>query len=381
MLLNQEHALGQIYSKIAENLNISETMANKAIQSYNAVGKWLGDCEPSLDVRISPQGSFYLGTVIKPLSDTDEYDIDLVCLLKNGQALGLEEIKNIPGNRLKENLLYRKMLQQEGKRCWTLQYDEFHMDILPCVPRNITFQEPRYTDIKLTHKEEDNLYVPKFSNPYSYQTWFEQRMISTLNEARIEYAAKNNIQIDKVPTNRLKTPLQQAIQLLKRHRDKMFEHKDDAPISIIITTLSALAYGNESNVYSALKGILSKMAANIQNRDGQYWVPNPVMPDENFADKWNEEPCKAKDFYSWLKQAQVDIIDNPLSATGLDEVSGHIQSALGGEMTKRALSEIAEENRILRENGGLFIQGLATGITRVASKETTKIRSHTFFGK
>lgn len=58
-------------------------MREKAERSYRAVGQWLGDCDVNSDVKIMPQGSFYLGTVIRPVSDADEYDIDLVCLLKN----------------------------------------------------------------------------------------------------------------------------------------------------------------------------------------------------------------------------------------------------------------------------------------------------------
>lgn len=39
-----------------------------------------------------------------------------------------------------------------------------------------------------------------------------------------------------------KTPLQRAVQILKRHRDIMFAGDEDKPVSIIITTLAAKAY-------------------------------------------------------------------------------------------------------------------------------------------
>ena len=43
------------------------------------------------------------------------------------------------GHRLYEHDRYRKLLDEEGKRCWTLQYAEqdgigFHLDVLPSVP-------------------------------------------------------------------------------------------------------------------------------------------------------------------------------------------------------------------------------------------------------
>jgi hypothetical protein len=38
------------------------------------------------------------------------------------------------------------------------------------------------------------------------------------------------------------------------HRDRMFENDPDGkPISVIITTLAARAYGGETDVYSALR--------------------------------------------------------------------------------------------------------------------------------
>lgn len=80
-MTEREKMLNNYLLRIASNLDISETMREKAETSYRAVGQWLGDCDNNSEVKIMPQGSFYLGTVIRPVSDADEYDIDLVCLL------------------------------------------------------------------------------------------------------------------------------------------------------------------------------------------------------------------------------------------------------------------------------------------------------------
>ena len=79
-MTDKEQLLENYLLKISENLDISEDMRKKAEQSYRAVGKWLGDCEVDSDVKIMPQGSFYLGTVIRPVTDKDEYDIDVLVL-------------------------------------------------------------------------------------------------------------------------------------------------------------------------------------------------------------------------------------------------------------------------------------------------------------
>jgi len=221
-MTNKEQEYNKYLSKVVENLDISDTMRDKAVSSYTAVGEWLGDCADDTSIKISPQGSFYLGTVIKPLTDDDDYDIDLVCLLEDKHNASENEIKNLVGDYLKKHGKYANMLDKdkpEGKRCWTLHYDEFHMDILPCVPKEKAYIEPYFTDIRLTHKVAPNVYISKYSNPYKYHKWFEEQMKVKLFEVKKSFSIRNQVDISDVPLYKVKTPLQQAIQLLKRHRD------------------------------------------------------------------------------------------------------------------------------------------------------------------
>ncbi|MEE1320235.1 MAG: nucleotidyltransferase [Acutalibacteraceae bacterium] len=385
-MTEKEKLLDSYLKRIASNIDISDTMRENAEKSYKAVGQWLGDCDESSSVKIMPQGSFYLGTVIKPVSDKDEYDIDLVCLLKNAKYKSEYEIKNIVGNRLKEHKTYRQMLQDEGKRCWTLNYNEFHMDILPCVPNDKYYIEPYFTEIKLTHKLSENCYMPKYSNPYKYHDWFEGRMKVQAIELRKTFAAKNDVEIDKVPIYKIKTPLQQAIQLLKRHRDITYDglpesRKKNAPISIIITTLAAHSYNNEVMLYDALYNIICNMEKYIKVSNGKYIISNPVMEAENFADKWNENPEKAKEFFWWLKEAKDDIITAPLGAVGLNNVAEKLSLSFGRNVVQRAFKEAGDSIRTERESKSLYVEGLQGGLTTTSTATTKKVGGHTFFGK
>lgn len=381
MLTPDQLQIDKIYDHLADEINISDAMAEKAINSYQAVGRWLGDCEPQLGVAIMPQGSFYLGTVIKPISDADEYDIDLVCLLKKGHGLGENIIKNIVGNRLKEHGRYKEMLQPEGKRCWTLQYDAFHMDILPCVPKSVVFMKPILTEIRLTHKKAPSVYEPRYSNPEGYHEWFEDQMRIVLSEQRRFMADKQRVDISAIPTRATRTPLQKAIQLLKRHRDIKYATNENAPISIIITTLAALSYNNEPTTYEALSAVLNDMESHIECRNGVYWIANPAMPEENFADKWATVPQKRQVFMSWLAAAKKDILQAPLEARGLDEVSASMSSSFGKNMTNRAINKLGLNARAARDVGGLFVEGLRGGVTESKTATSNKIGGHTFFGK
>ena len=97
----------------------------------------------------------------------------------------------------------------------------------------------------------------------------------------------------------------------------MYKGSDDAPISVIITTLAAHSYQGEQYLSAALKTILMHMEDHIENRGGEKWVKNPVNPEENFADKWPKNPEREKAFYTWMAAAQADFgnfFNAPISA-------------------------------------------------------------------
>src|SRR5699024_8787473 len=143
------------------------------------------------------------------------------------------------------------------------------------------------------------------------------------------------------PLDKVKTPLQRAIQLLKRHRDIMYDalpesRKDNDPISLIITTLAAHAYNNESRYYEALCNIVDNMSRYINKVGNFFVINNSVMPEENFADKWNENPEKAQEFYKWLQSARTDILISPIKAQGLHNVSESLECCFGRNVVKRS---------------------------------------------
>lgn len=380
MLSEKQRFLDLILEEIAKQISITDTMIGKAEASYEAVGKWLGD-GLKYDLVVTPQGSMNLGTTIKPMSDEDDYDIDLVSIIKNGQCLTAKQIKTVIGDRLKENHLYAEKIaaEGEGKRCWKMQYDEFHMDILPCVPVNI-YLEPDSTSIRLTHKNTEGLYENRYSDPYKYRMWFESRMQEVLERKKKDYAYRNSVELHKVPTYRVKTPLQMAIQLLKRHRDIMFcENKDVAPISIIITTLSAHAYNGEHGVYEALVNIVTNMERYVEKREGLYYIPNPARPNENFADKWNESPNKAKAFYNWLMKIKSDVLEEPEKLAGIDSFGEHFGSVFGKAPVNRALRAIGVSTKKEGDSGNLYVNGLKSGLT-VSASNGVLVKGHTFYG-
>lgn len=360
-----------VLEHIAAELDISTSRFEDAKERYESIGEWLSRKDSSLSCHqptISPQGSILLGTVIRPLNDEEEYDVDLVCQLSaTKSAFTQKGLKEAVGREVALYAKSRNMSNppKEGRRCWTLTYADgaqFHMDVLPAIPDAEGYRSMLRTqgfgiladDLSLTkdaiaitdytHQNYDRM-SPDWpqSNPKGYAEWFRSRMMEQLAARKRAYAALEKIaaSVDEIPDHKVKTPLQRAIQLLKRHRDGMFaddpEHK---PISIIITTLAALAYNEEATIAEALSGILKRMHQFIDCSTGVARVENPVNPAENFADKWAEVPKKSENFDEWLKRAQHDF-GTYLRGCPSGTLPEEVKQPLGSRLVERGLAAAA----------------------------------------
>jgi len=335
MLLHTPSQYSSLLVNVAESLDIPDHLYENAVVEYEDVGNWLAIETSALapySPVIYPQGSFLLGTVVRPIAHEDEYDIDLVCHLRiTKQQTTQADLKKIVGDRLKKREDLRKKLG-ESRRCWNLTYPKsFHMDVLPCIP-NV---ERLPTGILLTDTE---LTRWQKSNPTRYAAWFKDRMRVALELRKSILAESRRVNVEQVPEWQVRTPLQRVVQILKRHRDMYFNARqklDFRPVSIILTTLAAKAYGNEEDLYECLEVILAKMAAGIEKEGDKYVVRNPVEPDENFADKWNEKPERRAAFYSWLDAAQKDFMGVSKKAT-LSEAVTAMTPMIGDRVMKAA---------------------------------------------
>ena len=356
-----------VLEAIAERLDISEAQFEEAESRYRAVGDWLNRDDSSLkhhDPQISPQGSFVLGTVIRPLNDRDEFDIDLVCELQaTKKAFSQGSLKRAVGREVLDYADAHSMtsVPQEGRRHWTLHYagePKFHLDVLPALPDSLGFRKRlleaghvglldemslvgealAITDNTLPTYEQITDDWP-LSNPKGYAAWFLGKMVSQIQERKHMLVEQGLMaSVDDVPDYRVKTPLQRSVQLLKRHRDWFFVRDDTfKPKSIAITTLAAHSYRDEWDLVVALLNILERMPDYIEQRDGALWIPNPVDPMENFARDWRDSR-HPEAFYGWLNQAREDFrryLDG-----GHGEVPDALKAALGGRVVENVLARL-----------------------------------------
>ncbi len=338
--------LNEIYKTLAKNIDISDELFEDAVKEYQNLGRWLDSNTPDYSLSVYPQGSFALGTVVKPITEKDDYDLDLVCEFYLSYGLTARQLKV---DIVKPLLVrYRRITGDiiEKRRCWHVEYEEvpnFHMDVIPAVDQST------YIDIT-DHDKETDIYSYIGSNPKGYVNWFFERCKKMTDSMYDTYVINENLHIDaadveKVKRYKIKTPLQRAVQLLKRHRDIMFEDKADElkPVSIIITTIAGQLYENEDNIFDALQSILSKTEEYINNNklEGQYYIENPSYPGENFADKWNEYPDRAHAFMAWVSQAQKDLISSDLTYMMRTDMATHVKKVFGLTAGTKLYEEMA----------------------------------------
>lgn len=359
--------------EILSEIQISESKYEEAEKRYKAIGNWLNR-EDSLVARFNPkvyaQGSFLLGTAIKPTTIKDEYDVDIVGELGIKKiSISQSALKKMIGSEVKAYAKSQNMYYEptEGKRCWTLIYADgtkFHVDVLPAVPDNRLLMEFR-NDIRVhpnwlesaiaitdrTHKNFDKITQDwPVSNPKGYFQWFKEQMEVQFEEKSRALIEAYQGEVEEMPFYKVRTPLQNAIQLLKYHRDVLFEKDNDKkPISIIITTLAANSYNNEADLVEALVNI----AANIRrfiNKDiyGNWEIINPVNPKENFAEKWanGEEGVKLTDnFFKWLNRVEEDFsVENLTKET--EPLYESFQQGFGIGIAAKALEKVASKEQI-----------------------------------
>ncbi|MGV9708908.1 cyclic GMP-AMP synthase DncV-like nucleotidyltransferase [Streptomyces sp. NPDC003483] len=312
-----EQMLSMLLDGAVEALDISPDLYDTAVRRYKDVGAWLG-LHASHDYEIYPQGSFLLGTVVRPQTPTGEYDIDLVCRIPlHKTSTTQDQLKQRVGDQL---ISYRRWKQNQGhtdgpgslesrRRCWTLGYIGFHLDVLPAIPDD----EQQPTGILLTDK---NLVAWQHGNPIGYAQWFGTR--SELSRALLEKRAS----IADVPVWHIRSTLQRLVQVLKWHCMTYFaDDIDNRPPSILLTTLAGRAYRGEDDLFTALRNVITAMPGFIEQRKGQWRVPNPAHEGENFTDKWNEYPERHEAFNKWFGEL-TETMDNlsRMHSEGLDTV-------------------------------------------------------------
>ena len=373
-----------LLDQIGQELEIPEGRYLEAEKRYKSVIAYLNGCPvlSRFNPHSFPQGSFALGTTVRPLHG-EEYDLDFIYLLRraNRNTYTEQQIYDFLFNRLKYNGTYAGMVELK-KRCVRIIYaNEFHLDITPAVNNLIC-----PNDSILVPDRKLRIWKP--SHPQGYVDWFKPiaTLVPRLTQDAKQFSEGRHLvalgSADPIPSqHEPRGILRRAVQFMKRHRDVYRENNphqaDFVPISIIITTLATHAYwavvglGEYESPFDVLNLLVEMMPQFIQeSHDWQgrsiYNVPNPTVAGENFADKWqNDEGRYYNTFMAWHRAVQRDLFQLQ-NLHGRDELRKSLQLTLGGSEVTRVFDRQVLQVSQARATNQLVVAKPASVVTATA---------------
>lgn len=378
-LNSPEGVLSELLTGAVEVLDIAPEFEAHARERYRDIGRHLnqhGDAQGGAEWNVYAQGSFLLGTVVRPVAAEGEYDTDLVCVrMIKKESTTQAELKYTVGQALEGYVRSADGLAlSESGRCWTLREPawHFHADVLPSIPDI----DGSATGILLTDRDFARWLK---SDPLRYAEWFKDRMKAEFLERMTKLAEVRKSKVEDIPESAVKTTLQRSVQVLKRHRDWHFRAQStQAPASILITTLAAHAYKGDQNLFEAVAMIAEAMPRYIQRDEAGWCVQNPVQPEENFADQWRMEPKRQQIFMQWLDAVRRDL-DEIRRSQGIPTISERMAKSFGEDVVRKSAARLGAGYKELRDLGRLGM-GIGTGFLSTGTSSTRPVKSHAFYG-
>ena len=238
-----------------EHVNLNPSRYERLKRSDKAVSEYLSQNLVGFR-RTERQGSYALGTTIRPVKDTDEYDVDRLVYVEYDSSKEPKDYIDDVYRCLKANGNYADKVQR-NTRCVTVNYaGEFKIDVVPC----ITYNGNHFICNRKTNQFE-------VTDGTGFRDWFNDK--------------------NRITNGNLKL----ATRLLKYLRD----HKKTftAP-SVLLTTLIGNTVhdweddGQFKTVPDALLTVISRMDEFLQSRPFMPEIRNPALPSETFTRHWDQ---------------------------------------------------------------------------------------------
>ncbi len=368
------HGIDRLLKGICQKLQLSPTQHKLAEQHYKAVSDFLERSTSILapyNPKIYPQGSLPMGVTNKPFGQ-EEYDLDFICELQIlCQKISPSDLFSKFEDQISQHDDYKKRMEL-GKRCIRLTYaHDFHLDIVPaCTNEKAGFGQVKIPDRELETWKDTNskMYVKWFNSVAEYS----QRQLLTIDHA------------EPLPSQESfddKSALKFAVQLLKRYRDIAFRSEPDlAPVSIVLSTLSAEQYRGQASVFATVQEILDSIATKITLNCGkrlQVWNTANQVP-EDLGERWEQNPDAYEAFKSWILNFQQKWKELQ-KARGYAEISAILTNLFGEQPTNEIIREDAfqmSRSRELEQLGIIAGSGLLT-----SQSPKISLPKNTFYGE
>ncbi|UXV32194.1 nucleotidyltransferase family protein [Mammaliicoccus sciuri] len=229
----------EIIEKLLASIDILPTMEKNAHDRYESISKYLE--EQVLNCNFYPQGSFLLGTVVRPYKDGKDkiYDLDVISMIDK------EKFDTTP-NQTKNDVGFTLYIVPSVVNDYSV-YDNYN---------EATIDQK---SISITERISDGRYEWKQSNPIGFGDWFSQISNRHMSESQIIQQRSRLLyelrglyaSAEEIPTYLYRSSLQRSVQLLKRIRDVYYERKTNQrykPSTFLLTSLVASAVEHEDNL-------------------------------------------------------------------------------------------------------------------------------------
>ena len=241
---------------LSDHVNLNQSRLDRLETSVSAVNDYLKGNLTGYQ-KMEKQGSYALGTLIKPVDDNDEYDADIQIVMNPNPNWGAKDYVLEINRTLAGNKTYADKLRLKT-RCVTVDYaGEFHLDVVP----RVTISGKHYVCNRIDNKFEE-------TDGNGYRDWFNDK--------------------NRITGGNLK----RVVRLLKHLRD----HKNSFTAkSILLTTLAGNTIKSSdegtsavSTVADTLETVLSRMNDYLQQHPNMPVIKNPVLPAEDFNRHWDQ---------------------------------------------------------------------------------------------
>ena len=246
----------QFQEFLRDEVNLNEGRLRRLETGVGAVNKHLKGHLTGYQ-KMERQGSYALGTLIKPVDDNDEYDADIQIVMNPNPKWEPKDYVNAIHRALAQNQNYADKLRLKT-RCVTIDYaGDFHLDVVP----RVTIGGKHYVCNRAENKFE-------VTDGNGYRDWFNEK--------------------NRITGGNLK----RVVRILKHLRD----HKNNYTAkSILLTTLAGNTIrpsdeGTEavSSVADTLATVMTRMDDYLQQHPYVPEIRNPVLPSENFNRHWDQ---------------------------------------------------------------------------------------------
>lgn len=324
-------------SVVNDHITVKQELIDEASAAYEDIAHRLASKLgwPQDAIRIFPQGSASTKTLIRTIGNL-KFDIDAVCEVDITKIEAEDPMAFFEaiGTALEGLVTVAK------RRCWTINIVEksYFLEFTPSIPlttvpltdrqlHGLKQAEPEFvaTALAVVDRPSENW---KTSNPAGIRDWVNRvanRSIVLTPTLEAFDSARASVAPVETQSVEVEDTLRVAIRLFKRHRD-ICTHRglletETQPISIILVTLLTTCYEGLADLIEdearapfihvvdaliAMADLLPEMIP--KNPDWGYYLPNPTVVDENFAERWNtDDGERAEAFQTWCALLQADL--------------------------------------------------------------------------